>query len=121
MALTAAAWAVGAWSSYAPPRLAPRITLTVTASEDFPGNYGQVGAYQKLSGTIAGEVDPRDRHNAIIQDLALAPVNARGMVEYKTEFVLLKPKDITKANGVPRYDAPNRGNILTMPTTDLRR
>ena len=113
--------AVCACSSYAPPGLAPRITLTVTASEDLPGSYGQVGAYQKLSGTIAGEVDPRDRHNAIIQDLALAPVNARGMVEYKTEFVLLKPRDMTKANGVLRYDVPNRGNILTMPTTDLRR
>ena len=121
VALMVAAWAVGACSSYAPPGLAPRITLSVTASEDFPGSFGQTGAYEKLSGTLAGEVDPRDRHNAIIQDLALAPVNARGMVEYKTEFVLLKPKDITKANGVPRYDAPNRGNILTMPTTDLRR
>ena len=99
--------------------MAPRITLSVTANEDLPGSYGQVGAYQKLSGTNAGEVDPRDRHNAIIQDLA--PVNARGMVEYKTEFVLLKPRDMTKANGVLRYDAPNCGNSLTMPTTDLRR
>ncbi len=93
----------------------PTMTLTVTATEDFPGSYGTVGAYEKLTGTLAGEVDPKDRHNAIIQDLALAPVNARGMVEYKTEFVMLKPKDMGKANGVLRYDAPNRGNILTMP------
>jgi hypothetical protein len=93
----------------------PQMTFSVTATEDFPGTYGSVGAYQKLTGTLAGEVDPKDRHNAIIQDLALAPVNARGMVEYKTEFVLLKPKDMSKANGVLRYDAPNRGNILTMP------
>ena len=28
---------------------------------------------------------------------------------------MLKPKDMSKANGVLRYDAPNRGNILTMP------
>jgi hypothetical protein len=93
----------------------PQMTFTVTATEDFPGTYGSVGVYEKLTGTLAGEVDPKDRHNAIIQDLALAPVNARGMVEYKTEFVLLKPKDMGKANGVLRYDAPNRGNILTMP------
>jgi Alpha/beta hydrolase domain len=92
----------------------PRMTLTITATEDFPGTYGQVGAYEKLTGTLAGEVDPTDRHNAIIQDLSLAPLNARGMVEYKTEFVLLKPKNMSKANGVLRYDAPNRGNILTM-------
>ncbi|WP_280156136.1 alpha/beta hydrolase domain-containing protein [Piscinibacter sp. XHJ-5] len=97
------------------PSATPQATLTITATEDFPGSYGDVGGYEKLTGTLAGEVDPKDRHNAIIQDLALAPVNARGMVEYTTEFVMLKPKDMSKANGVLRYDAPNRGNILTMP------
>jgi hypothetical protein len=93
---------------------APQMTLTVSATEAFPGSWGSVGAYEKVTGTIAGEVDPKDRHNAIIQDLALAPVNSRGLVEYKADFVLIKPKDMTKANGVLRYDAPNRGNILTL-------
>lgn len=57
----------------------PQMTLIVTATEAFPGTYGSVGAYEKLTGTLAGEVDPKDKHNAIIQDLALAPVNARGL------------------------------------------
>ncbi|MFX6149093.1 hypothetical protein ABTF39_19895, partial [Acinetobacter baumannii] len=90
-------------------------TLTISSREDFPGNFGSVGAYEKLTGSLHGEVDPKDPRNAVIQDLELAPVNARGMVEYTTEFVMLKPKDIGKAGGVLRYDAPNRGNILTMP------
>ena len=34
---------------------------------------------------------------------------------------MLKPKDMSKANGVLRYDAPNRGNILTMLATRPRR
>lgn len=93
----------------------PGMTLTITARQDMPGTYGNVGAYEKLTGTLKGEVDPADAHNAIIQDLALAPVNGRGLVEYTTEFVMLKPKDMSKAGGVLRYDAPNRGNILTMP------
>jgi hypothetical protein len=95
---------------------APRQTLTISARQDFtPGvTYGPAGDYEQLTGTISGEVDPKDPKNAIIQDLALAPVNARGMVEYKTDFVMLKPKDMSKASGVLRYDAPNRGNILTM-------
>lgn len=93
----------------------PALKLTVTATEDFPGSFGSVGAYEKLTGTIAGEVDPKDPKNAVIQDLALAPVNANGMVEYSADFVMLKPKDMAKASGVLRYDAPNRGNILTMP------
>ncbi|MBK4738797.1 alpha/beta hydrolase domain-containing protein [Noviherbaspirillum pedocola] len=100
---------------------APRQTLAITARTDFtPGtSYGAAGAYEQLTGTISGEVDPKDPKNAIIQDVALAPVNARGMVEYKADFVMLKPKDMSKAGGVLRYDAPNRGNILTMvnPTT----
>ena len=96
------------------PRATPQMRLTISATEDFPGTWGTVGGYEKLTGTLAGEVDPKDPHNAIIQDLALAPTNSRGMVEYSAEFVLLKPKDMSKASGVLRYDAPNRGNILTM-------
>lgn len=97
-----------------PPAASPQLKLSVTATEDFPGSYGTVGAYEKLTGSISGEVDPKDPKNAVIQDLALAPVNARGMVEYSAEFTMLKPKDMAKASGVLRYDAPNRGNILTM-------
>ncbi|WP_298232403.1 alpha/beta hydrolase domain-containing protein [uncultured Azohydromonas sp.] len=96
------------------PAATPELRLSVTATEDFPGSYGDVGAYERVSGVISGEVDPKDPKNAVIQDLELAPVNARGMVEYQTEFVMLKPKDMSKASGVLRYDAPNRGNILTM-------
>ena len=92
----------------------PQLTLTITERADLPGSYGTVGTYERITGSLAGEVDPKDTHNAIIQDLALAPVNGRGLVEYSAEFVLLKPKDMTKANGVLRYDAPNRGNILTL-------
>jgi hypothetical protein len=91
----------------------PQLRLTITATEAFAGTYGTVGEYERLSGTLAGEVDPADPKNAIIQDLALAPVNAHGMVEYSADFVMLKPKDMSKASGVLRYDAPNRGNMLT--------
>jgi hypothetical protein len=91
----------------------PGITLEITSTQDVPGHWGNVGAYEKLTGVLRGEVDPADPHNAIIQDLALADRNTRGMLEYASEFVMLKPKDMGKASGVLRYDAPNRGNILT--------
>lgn len=92
----------------------PQLRLTISTTEDFPGSFGTVGEYERLSGSVAGEVDPADPKNAVIQDLQLAPKNARGMVEYQAEFVMLKPKDMSRASGVLRYDAPNRGNILTM-------
>ena len=86
--------------------------VNVTKTEDVAGTFGSVGAYERLTGTFTGEVDPKDARNAIIQDLGLAPLNANGKVEYTADFVLLKPKDMTKAGGVLRYDAPNRGNIV---------
>ena len=93
---------------------APKYKLVVTATEDVAGTFGSVGAYEKITGTFTGEVDPKDARNAIIQDLQLAPLNANGKVEYTSDFVLFKPKDMGKASGVLRYDAPNRGNIVNL-------
>jgi len=93
---------------------APKYKLAISATEDVPGTFGSVGAYQKITGTFTGEVDPKDVRNAIIQDLQLAPLNANGKVEYTSDFVLFKPKDMSKASGVLRYDAPNRGNIVNL-------
>ena len=86
---------------------APKFKLAISKTEDVAGTFGSVGAYEKITGTFTGEVDPKDAHNAIIQDLSLAPRNAEGKVEYSAGFVLFKPKDMAKANGVLRYDAPN--------------
>jgi hypothetical protein len=96
------------------PKATPQLKLTVASTSAFPGVWGSVGEYEQLSGTLSGELDPADPKNAIIQDLALAPRNARGLVDYSADFLLIKPKDMSKAGGVLRYDAPNRGNILTL-------
>ncbi|MBL0728318.1 hypothetical protein JI745_11455 [Piscinibacter sp. HJYY11] len=113
-ALAAVLTACGGGNDGEAPRPTPQMRLTISATEDMPGSYVTVGQYERLTGSLAGEVDPADPKNAIIQDLQLAPRNARGMVEYSAEFVMLKPKDMSRASGVLRYDAPNRGNILTM-------
>jgi hypothetical protein len=60
-------------------------------------------------GRAFGEVDPRDPLNAIIQDIELAPKNARGMVEYMTDIYIIKPIDMTKGNGTLVYNIINRG------------
>lgn len=71
---------------------------------------GQAGAYEIIRGRIHGELDPEDRHNRIIQDLALAPRNARGRVPYVATFALAKPVDLSKAARVLVYRVVNRGN-----------
>src|SRR4051812_3624267 len=58
--------------------------------------WGTAGAYERLKGTAYMEVDPRDPLNAIIVDLDKAPRNARGMVEYSTQFLILKPVDVKR-------------------------
>ena len=74
--------------------------------------FGAVGAYEMVRGRAFGEVDPADKRNAIIQDIALAPKNAKGHVEYIATFTLYKPLDVSKGNGVLFYDLPNRGRSL---------
>src|SRR6185369_17635631 len=53
---------------------------------------------------------------AVIVDINSAPKNARGMVEYNTDVIILKPVDMTKANHRMWYEVNNRGN---MPAYEL--
>jgi len=72
--------------------------------------FDPAGPYEEIRGIAYGEIDPRDPKNAVITDLDLAPTNARGRVEYRTTFTLLKPVDMTKSAGVLFYNIVNRGN-----------
>lgn len=76
---------------------------------------GDGAAYEILTGHAAGELDPKDPLNAIINDIALAPRNALGRVEYTTTFTLARPVDPAKSSGVLIYQVPNRGNSPLNP------
>jgi Alpha/beta hydrolase domain len=80
---------------------------------------GQDIPYETLTGRAFGELDPADPHNTIITDIALAPKNANGKVEYIASFFLVKPVDLTLSSGLMWHDVPNRGGRITI-TTDLR-
>src|SRR6476619_2041467 len=83
----------------------------ITVEPAFAGQaFGTTGAYERLQGRAYGEVDPKDVKNAIIQDIALAPRNARGMVEYTTNIEILRPADRQKGNGILFFNVVNRGN-----------
>jgi len=74
--------------------------------------FGVVGAYEHLVGRVTGELDPADPANSLIQDINLAPRDARGMVEYSTDIELLKPADMTRGNRILLFEVNNRGNKL---------
>jgi hypothetical protein len=91
---------------------AQELRLEITSRE--PMNNGQpagaAGSFELIRGKIHGEIDPNDPHNAIIQDLDLAPRNARGKVEYVATFAVAKPVDLSKSAHVLLYQVVNRGN-----------
>jgi hypothetical protein len=76
--------------------------------------FGQAGPYERISGRMFLEVDPQAYANERIADLRLAPVNARGKVEFWSDFFLLKPVDPTRGNRRLFYDVNNRGNKLAL-------
>ena len=94
-----------------------RITrIDIVKSEPAFGgaSFGEAGAYVHLVGRVSGELDPADPANALIQDISLAPRNARGMVEYSTNIEVLKPADLTRGNRVLLFEVNNRGNKLAV-------
>lgn len=104
------------WRAVAASRLAEagitRLEITHTESPTFGGtSFGTVGQYEKLRGRAFGEVDPNDPRNAVITDLELAPRNVRGMVDYSTDVLILKPINLAAGNHRVFYHMNNRGNI----------
>ena len=74
--------------------------------------FGNAGAYERVIGVAKGEVDPKAPGNAGIALIDKAPLNARGRVEYTTDFFILRPKDFAKGNGHILYEVNNRGRKM---------
>lgn len=77
-------------------------------------SFGTTGPYEYIEGILHFESDPRHPDHAVICDLDLAPTNARGKVEYRSQFHLLKPLN-PQPGGRVLVDSVNRGNMTAMP------
>lgn len=76
--------------------------------------FGAAGAYEKIAGTLRFAVDPTRTVHAPVADLALAPRNDRGLVEWSADFYLLKPVDPARGNRRLLLDVPNRGRKVAL-------
>jgi hypothetical protein len=97
---------------------AARITeIRVDTVEPLPGSQtlGAAGAYVRIKGIAKGEVDPTAPENAVITNIDKAPRNEAGLVEYETDFYILRPADPAKGSGVLFYEVTNRGRKLLSP------
>lgn len=91
-----------------------RIEITRTEAAFDGKSFGPVGGYERLVGKAYGALDPKQAENSLIQDIALAPRNAKGLVEYVADIEILRPKDAAKGNGVQLVEVVNRGNKLAL-------
>ncbi len=77
--------------------------VEVTQKTDMPNGYEQV------TGKAYFAVDPKLPANRIIVDLDRAPKNAKGLVEFSADVVVMHPKDASKSNGTALLEISNRG------------
>ena len=91
-----------------------QINMSTEAPTFGGASFGSVGQYERIEGTISGEVDPKDPLNAVIVDIHRAAKNANGKVGYSADFQILRPMDLNKGNHRVIFELPNRGrtNVL---------
>jgi len=93
--------------------LVDRLEIVATYDAYDGGTFGTVGVYEVVTGIVHGKVNPTHPANAGIVDLSLAPVDPTdGMVDYTTDFVILRPKVAANGKRIIFYDVNNRGNQL---------
>src|SRR5574340_130143 len=77
-------------------------------------SFGPAGAYERIIGRAHFAVDPKLPANRIITDVALAPRNAQGRVEFSSDIYILQPRDPARGNGAVLYEVSNRGKKFTL-------
>ena len=97
--------------NFALPVRAEVVKIDVNSRTELLGGkeFGRAGVFEKISGKIYFEVDPGNSANKIIADIKKAPKNARGKVEFSSDFYMLKPFDAARGNGTVLFEVANRG------------
>jgi Alpha/beta hydrolase domain len=93
------------------------IRLKIDRMEPFAEGkaFGSAGSYLRIAGTAYGELDPHHPLNRVIINLDKAPRNARGLVEYETDFDIMRPADAERGNRKILYEVVNRGRKNLLP------
>jgi Alpha/beta hydrolase domain len=68
------------------------------------------GVYERLGGKVHVRVDPASVPEGGIADLELAQRDQGGLIACTTDFMILKPVDLSRGNGRLFFDYGNRGN-----------
>jgi hypothetical protein len=86
-----------------------RFEVTSRVDINHGKEFGLAGPYEQLTGRVFFAVDPNDPHSRRIVDVDKAPRNAAGLVEFSSDLVIIKPKDLNRGNGSALVEIANRG------------
>ena len=80
--------------------------------------FGDVGAYERVTGRVYFALPVANPHNQRIVDLANAVNLKNGEVEFSADFVAVRPKELHKGNGSMLMEVPNRGRARILSLVD---
>ena len=88
------------------------VRVEIASRSDVLGGqaFGDAGAYERITGRVYFSLPVANPHNLRIVDLSRAVNLKNGEVEFSSDFVAIRPKDVRKGNGSMLLEIPNRGH-----------
>lgn len=80
--------------------------------------FGDRGAYERIVGRVYFSAAVANPRNSAIVDLGNAVNLKNGEVEYSSDFIAIRPKDVSKSNGSMIMEIPNRGGTGIVSLVD---
>lgn len=81
-------------------------------------SFGTAGPYELIKGKIYYSVAVANPHNRRIVDLANAVNLKNGRVAFSSDFVAIRPKNLSQGNGSLLLEIPNRGSAFIVGLVD---
>jgi Alpha/beta hydrolase domain len=98
--------------------LRARVTRVEIASREDVLAAQPFGAYERVTGRVYFAVPVANVHNRRIVDLNNAVNLKNGEVEFWSDFLLVRPKDMRRSNGTMLLEIPNRGRSRIISLVD---
>ncbi|HEY3705084.1 MAG TPA: alpha/beta hydrolase domain-containing protein [Terracidiphilus sp.] len=95
-----------------------RVEITSRADVLDGEAFGDVGAYERITGRVYYQLKVDNWHNSAIVDLVNAVNLKNGEVEFASDFIVVRPKDMAKGNGSMLLEVPNRGRSRIIGLVD---
>lgn len=80
--------------------------------------FGNSGAYERITGRVYFSLPVANPHNRRIVDLSNAVNLKNGEVEFSADFIAVRPRDAHKGNGSLLLEVPNRGRGRILSLVD---